>query len=301
MRAFVTHTLLAVAQLTFAQFPGDTLNLNFDEDATLVLDSVYPAGCWQVGTPMKSVFTSALSLPHALVTDTLLPYPVNSTCYAQFTLIADEPSGYFGRWIEFDQQLDITLTTHAWIEAQDPWSGNWHRFGTTWEDGWLYSNALITTGMGMEFGSTPNGWDHVVIDSPCLGLMDGGNERWYDPIMRLRFVFTSLGNPQQRDGWMIDNVRATATICTSGIDQIVPDDLRMVPVPADRSVQLSLDRIHGDVNLTIRAADGRVVRNERAQSNDRMILDVSDLTDGIYVCSVVNDRTRLIGRLVVRH
>ncbi|MBK7383509.1 MAG: T9SS type A sorting domain-containing protein [Flavobacteriales bacterium] len=55
------------------------------------------------------------------------------------------------------------------------------------------------------------------------------------------------------------------------------------------------------MNLTIRAADGRVVRNERAQSNDRMILDVSDLTDGIYVCSVVNDRTRLIGRLVVRH
>ena len=57
----------------------------------------------------------------------------------------------------------------------------------------------------------------------------------------------------------------------------------------------------GDVQMMIRAADGRVVRNERAQSNDRMVLDVSDLTDGIYVCSVANDRTRLVGRLVVQH
>ena len=75
----------------------------------------------------------------------------------------------------------------------------------------------------------------------------------------------------------------------------------MSPVPADRTVQLSLDRIRGDVQMMIRAADGRVVRNERAQSNDRMVLDVSDLTDGIYVCSVANDRTRLVGRLVVQH
>src|SRR5690348_13086767 len=117
MRTTTTLSLIALFTSLQAQTPGDSLYMFFDDASDdLQLDSVYPAGCWQVGTPAKPVFTSAYSPGRALVTDTVAPYPDSTTCYAEFTLVATEPQ-YSGRSIFFQQWRDMDTSTTASIEV----------------------------------------------------------------------------------------------------------------------------------------------------------------------------------------
>lgn len=298
MRTTTTLLLSTVTVLSTAQVPGDTLVMDFDEGATLVLDGVYPAGCWQVGTPTKPVFTAALSLPRALVTDTVLPYPENSTCYAEFTLLADELEWNWGRWFEFDQWLDLAPGSHAWIEARDTWSTDWLRL----TDGWYMSGNVIYPVEGPEFAGSTNGWEHVIFDSPCIGVMDGPDDRWWDPLMRLRFVFTSASNVDGHDGWMIDNFRATATACSGAVEEHAANSLAMSPVPAKGSVRISLARpITGTGIVDVLTLDGRVVLRERVSNMNAFTLDVSGLENGCYLCRLSNDGVVSSGRLIVEH
>ncbi|MBK8499955.1 MAG: T9SS type A sorting domain-containing protein [Flavobacteriales bacterium] len=298
MRTTPTLLLFALPLLSEAQVPGDTLVMDFDEGATLVLDSVYPAGCWQVGAPAKPVFTTALSLPRALVTDTILPYPENSTCYAEFTLLADELDWNWGRWFEFDQWLDLAPGTRAWIEARDTWSMDWTRL----VDGWYLSGNVVYLLEGPEFAGSTNGWEHVIFDSPCIGVMNGPDDRWYDPLMRLRFVFTSTSNVGGHDGWMIDNFRATATPCSGGISEEGINRLKVDPVPANDVVRLSFgSTIEGDAIIDLITTDGRVVLAQRIQGASLATLDVSAIENGCYVCRVSNKDMSSSARLLVAH
>ncbi len=276
--------------------PGDTLVMDFDEGATLVLDSVYPAGCWQVGAPTKPVFTAALSLPRALVTDTVNPYPQNSTCYAEYTLIAGD-FAYTGRWIEFDHWLDIDPSTHAWVEVYHPWLSAWDRYGVEWDE-W-YQGDFVNTPQGPEFDGSTAGWEHVILESPCIGVMDGGNERWYDVEMHLRFVFTSTGNVDGHDGWMVDNVRATATLCTGGVEDNTRSSLSMNPNPASTHVTLELDG-QGATEVEIFRADGTMVKRLQVPVNNTMRIDVSDLPAASYYVRTTGATTRNAPLVIVR-
>lgn len=298
MRTTTTLFLSTAALLSTAQVPGDTLVMDFDEGATLLLDSVYPAGCWQVGTPAKPLFTAALSLPRALVTDTILPCPENSTCYAEFTLLADELDWNWGRWFEFDQWLDLAPGSHAWIEARDSWSTDW----TRQVDGWYMSGNVSYPPEGPEFAGSTNGWEHVIFDSPCIAILGGENDRWHDPVMRLRFVFTSEGNLDGHDGWMIDNFRATATACSGSVEEHAMNSLAMSPIPADGSLRISLARpITGAGTVEVLTLDGRVVLAQSVLNTGAIALDVSTLETGCYLCRVSDDGDASSGRLIVEH
>ena len=277
MRTTPTLLLFALPLLTQAQVPGDTLVMDFETGATLVLDSVYPAGCWQVGAPNKTLFTSALSLPNALVTDTLLPYPSNTTCYAEFTLIADELDWNWGRWLEFDQWIDLAPGSRAYIEARDTWSVDWSRLN----DGWYNSGSVQWGPEGNEFLPTTNGWEHVIFDSPCIGVLDGGNDRWYDPLMRIRFVLEAGDNSSGHDGWMIDDFRATATPCGGGFAEHDGARLGLTPNPATDRVFIDLNERIGVSIIQVFRSDGELIRSITA-TGGRALLDTDDLPAGPY-------------------
>lgn len=279
----VTIALICALLLSrgYSQSLGDTLVMDFDDAATLVLDSVYPPGCWQVGAPDKMLFTSALSLPRALVTDTVLHPPANTTCYAEFTLLANEEEWSNGRWFEFDHWLDLAPGSHAWMEARDSWMVDWARL----TDGWFLQGTVNYTNEGPEFAPSTGGWEHVVFDSPCIGVMDGGNDRWYDPLMRIRFVLVTGDDTQGHDGWMIDDFRATATLCSGGIDEGNRPLLRMEPNPASDRATVHVEQVDASAAIVVFRADGTTVGRYRVQGRNTSI-DVSTLPSGPYLVRV---------------
>ena len=77
-------TILAVLMLTNTTFAQWEYFIDFDspnsQNNHIIIDTISnPDNIWQIGVPSKTIFDSAYSLTHAIVTDTLNAYPVNDT------------------------------------------------------------------------------------------------------------------------------------------------------------------------------------------------------------------------------
>lgn len=285
--ATLSIALLSMSAQMLAQAPGDSLHMFFDDASdNLQLDSVYPEGCWQVGMPSKQEFTSAYSPGRALVTDTLLPYPDSTTCYAEFTLISTDLN-FLGRSVLFQQRLDMSQTDTAWVEVYIPWASQWVRYGTNWDEGaFVDGMGMYSDGSGYAWSDTSSAWQEVWLESPCMGVFAGHEEtdaRWYEPEMRLRFVFRSQANVDGRDGWMIDNIRAGVSICGGGVEENTAESLSVFPVPASDRITLNWGSTPmPSGNFDVLDGRGAVVRQGTMLSSANQQLDIHDLVPGVY-------------------
>ena len=304
MRTSATLFVVLVTAFTVAQTPGDTLTMYFDTPGEpLQLDSVYPAGCWQVGTPTKPVFTSAFSPGKALVTDTLLPHPANTMCYAEFTLLTTDWD-YLGRTIQYKQQLDMDTTSQASVEVFDPGLQTWRRFGAL-TGGDEYVVGQSGDGTGYTWTCSSGGWEDVWLEAPCWGLFWSEGEKdaeWYDPLMRLRFVFESLGNPDSLDGWMIDNVRASVSFCAGSVGESFLDKVRIHPSPASSNVAIDLGTASQEsLAITVFTSDGSMVTNTMRFNGGQARIDVSSWMDGLYLIRIEQEGQYTSRRIIVQH
>lgn len=300
MRTSATLSVALLTTLTVAQTPGDTLTMYLDAPGEpLQLDSVYPAGCWQVGTPAKPVFTSAFSPGKALVTDTLLPHPTNTTCYAEYTLLATD-FNYVGRTIQYKQWLHMDTTSQASVEVYDPWLMAWRRFGATWDE---WAVGLPNDGTGYAWTGSTGAWEDVWLESPCIGVFWNEGEKdaeWYDPLMRVRFVFESQGNPDSLDGWMIDNVRASVSLCSGSVQDDVTASPSLFPLPANDEVNV-LAPFTGPYSVEIIETRGAVVRLHTGTGGGTTTFNIGSLNNGVYLARITTATSVTTHRLVVQH
>ena len=289
-----------------AQAPGDSLYTFFDDASdNLQLDSVYPEGCWQVGIPSKQVFTSAYSPGRALVTDTLLPYPDSTTCYAEFTLISTDPN-FLGRSVFFQQRLDMSQTDTACVEVYIPWAAEWVRYGTNWDEGaFVDGMGLSNDGSGYAWSDTSTAWQEVWLESPCMGVFAGHEEtdaRWYESEMRIRFVFKSQANTDGRDGWMIDNVRAGVSLCSGGVAEGSIPGFTVFPSPADNHITLEQKESTGKSTMVeMHRSDGKLAKRQLWPGTRTTTFGTADLPSGMYVLRVLGAAEYPVARVIIQH
>src|SRR5690554_2483839 len=98
-------SILANAQYFEQYFHGnDTLPEN---SIIIHLDTAH-TNIWQIGPPQKPVFDMASSVPNALLTDTINPYPANNVSSFQFGIYLEEYFYYYGILaIHWNQKLDM--------------------------------------------------------------------------------------------------------------------------------------------------------------------------------------------------
>lgn len=285
-----------------AQIPGDTLSMYFDDASdSLHLDSIYPAGCWQVGTPNKPVFTSAFSPGRALVTDTILPHADSTTCYAEFSLIATGSIWDHGRYLEFMHWVDTdSLDSYGDIQGYDHDLGQWHSLTGSPEHYFTVYPPYLTdfqtqTDSMVLFTGRSNGWRSVSMSFGCLKFLPAPDT------VQLRFVFRSGNNPSGRDGWMIDNIRVTANTCVGGIAEGGMTAMKLYPNPASTSVEIHLDgTINGKRSVDVATMDGRIVATNMDLLSSESTIDVSGFGAGFYLVRVIGPSVRAIAPLVVQ-
>lgn len=285
-------------------------NYPFDEDDIIdweqtTFDTLFPVfieldtsaqNIWQVGQPSKSLFTSALTPPNALVTDTLNSYPMNVNSWFEVN------------WFEvpFIEGWD-GIPFNIFFEIH-------HRFDTdSLRDGGYitvsYDNGLTWTNVIQDyiFGGISPAWDendslYTQNDTLYNGEFgfSGQSDGWittrfawyYMPVrietdtMRIRFNFISDAIPEEKDGWMIDNFAVYTVDVGGSVNEYQMNDFSVYPNPVSDRLTLDFDRVYTDLDISIQTIKGEVILNRKIRQQKAVEINNLNLPSGNYIVTV---------------
>ena len=159
----------------------------------------YHHNIWQVGSPHKTVFSSALSLPNVIITDTAHPYAANDTSVFILKLpkrVAESTgSSRYGPLfnIGFSYQLNIDSNAIARLEISEDSGAHWVDIKDSLPTGYMWSSTPVNLSL------STTGWNYLGMRRTVLSAMAT------DSVL-FRFTFIAGPNPSSKDGWMIDNM-----------------------------------------------------------------------------------------------
>ncbi len=159
---------------------------------------------WRVGPPQKNTFTSAYSAPNVIVTDTLLPYPINNHSFFEMDFPIDNwgsPWPYY--YLNFQHVMDVDPGEGGWIEASYDLGQTWHNIFSDPNtivavEGYNTVSYLANGEIGWQ---GPSSWQTTTI---CW-INAAGNWWSQNNLIKLRFHFVSDSVQTNKDGWMLDD------------------------------------------------------------------------------------------------
>jgi hypothetical protein len=273
---FIFSIFIALFSEAYAQWGG----ISFDDRVNLYrikIDTSVPNNIWQIGKPNKTFFTSAHSIPNAIVTDTIHPYPTNNN--SVFYLGVSLPGDWMGTILEFYYKMDSdTLNDFGKIEFSIDTGKTFFNMLPT-SDYTVYDSAgnIIAGsyfGSPIVFTGKSHSWYLCTIFSQYLPAPD---------TITYRFTFHSDGIQNNRAGWMIDN--STYGLWAEGIQE-KSQDFKIFPNPVKDILQCdSKTKIK---EISVISELGRTLVTKSITSTP-ISLDLKDLPDGMYILKIINN------------
>lgn len=251
----------------------------------ITIDTInYHHNIWQTGIPQKTIFDSThyLSLPKAIVTDTLNAYPANDTSAFTLKLHGQSWGGWSLLSLTFFYQIDIDSTSIAKFEFSADSGVSWTNL---FDSDYAINVNSVAYIMGMEvsnsFNFSPAGWHGVVVNS-----IDATQYAINDSML-FRFTFISGNVTTPHDGWMIDNFQIL--YCPMGVPTVKNDAARIWPNPCFDEVNVESTVMIKSV--VIQDVLGRNVLKKDCNDN-KACIPVSDLSPGVYFLRVNDEGFR---------
>lgn len=283
------------------------------------IDTSQPGNCWQVGHPSKTFFNQSYSLPLAIVTDTLLPYPVNTQ--SSFSFIIADSTALFGQppcggatYVQFNHEYETdTLLDYGYVEYS-------FDHGLTW---YVAKDTTIQNGpWGMmsfywQDDYTPNSGTYTFHPVYISGHSDGWIVsrfiwQWFWPEKDLitqfpdtivvRFSFHSDNIQTNKEGWMIDNIITGCMELGSAVPNHQVTDLNYIsPNPLTTVAHLQCPGEGSNSLFNIYDLTGRLVFQDHLDQNGTLELKRQDFYPGIFIWIIkTKDITVATGKLVVQ-
>jgi hypothetical protein len=283
-------TLLLISlnfSLAYSQSWEEDYYLNFEEPQYfdhLFIDTVsFPENTWQIGPPQKTLFNSALSVPNAIVTDTINVYPANNTSVFFIKNLGTKGSMY-GLEI-FDGYYYVqsdSLNDYGLIEFSPD-------NGTTWIDlindtvfnlniDWWTPKPVLTGNSG--------GWVHFEVMLEDIG--SAFNMQFGDTII-YKFTFISDGINENLDGLMYDNFLFWEFI--EGISEIrfKPLETSIYPNPSSNNFTIEFKNPHNDsFQLNVYNARSKLMMSNDGIVGTTVKFAKENLPAGIYFYKLTN-------------
>lgn len=203
-------------QVAECDFDGVMVNCEFLFDTSL-------QNIWQIGTPQKPFFGNALSVPHAIQTDSINSYPVNNHSvfilkFANNTVDAtDWNRTELSFWHKYqmnalldsgfiDYSIDNGLT---WISMKDTYNvqgtNGWFYSFFFWESPLLQTpapslNENVVSGISSDWVFSSYEWFWFL-------SVETNRDNFTPDTMQVRFSFNTDGLFDNYDGWIIDNIK----------------------------------------------------------------------------------------------
>jgi len=246
-----------------------------------------PNNIWQIGTPQKTIFTSAYSIPYAIVTDTTNPYPVNDTSMFIVKHVSDMMGGF--QWPHtvilagrFQVNSD-TLNDFGMIEFS-PDNGNiWINLltDTYYQNQGCYewwSSKPILSGNSL-------GWTDFYVwvagFGPVFNIQPG------DTVL-YRFTFISDNIQTNKDGLMYDDLHFEDW--TEGIKKIQNRIAsKSYPNPTLSILTIEFENIDNSIyEVFVYNEIGQQALIKKTTNQSKMEIDMESLSNGIYYYKLTN-------------
>ncbi|MEI6854316.1 MAG: T9SS type A sorting domain-containing protein [Bacteroidota bacterium] len=285
---------------------------NFDTLCPMTqIDTSNHNNIWQNGTPGKTYFTSAHSLPKAMVTDSMNPYPINNDSYFTLEFPLNMFPGLFmsNTCISFWHKMNTdTLHDGGIIEVKYNSDSAWKNIAVdtipyasfTWfncENLYGIQDTLFNGAQGF---SGKFGWMKTQLQWVwMLPVKDYA----YPDTLWMRFRFISDGVQTNKDGWMIDDLDINAYDPGSGFDELAMDRIVSVsPNPVHESALVTL-KMQGNEPFTAELYDilGQKVKDYPDIITQSFTIERGNLNSGMYYLLLKNGRKFVAGHKIIFH
>lgn len=242
----------------YPYYPGwltDTIN-------PWVIDESNPENVWQIGKPHKAIFDTAYSVPNAIITDTLNPYPPNNHSSFQFLITKPE-------WAQNRCMSLLYLYFHHKIETDTLQDGGFidvsYDNGITWDNVLNQNDASDKSYQNFYSENDTIKGGEFAFSGEYIKTWEYSGVEWYwddeeaseiDSIT-IRFNFKSDDLDNNKAGWMIDNIYLLIEdYCTIGIDGIKKEhenfiypnpvrDVSLLELPDNDTYKIQIFNIQG--------------------------------------------------------
>jgi hypothetical protein len=247
---------------------GDTLWQH-----AIYIDTIhYHHNLWQVGKPHKTIFDSALSLPNAIVTDTLNPYPSNDTSVFLITFPGNA-SGYWADLFSFYYEINIDSSSVTKIEFSSDSGSSWINLHDSIPYGFGYIPLLSTT----------PGWHYW-----SISLGGGMDSYFHNDSLKIKFTFISDNGTLGRDGWMMDDFEVIYE--REGVPTIENNKLvNIYPNPV--ATTLTISSTNEITTVAISNLLGQTIYSNDFNA-DKVQIDVAYLPAGVYQLKINDTEVR---------
>ncbi len=299
-------TLQSFAQLT--EFVLDTIT--FEEPYEYLVIDTSSQNIWQIGEPNKTFFDSAYSVNNAIVTDTLNFYPLNNYSYFDLKIGAFNYNDYYPGdiFIEIKHKFDTdTLKDGGFITVSYDQGLTWMNIinDTVYEQATpsldnlnLYN--LYDTLYNGEFGFSghSNGWITTMFSWHYIPAKNNMDTIYDTMVVRFNFISDNIEN--NKEGWMIDNIKLYSVALDGGINDIKSLKFKISPNPMNATAIIEMNS-YNEIELSIFNIQGQLVRQKNYFNNQSIIINKDRLNSGIYFVKIRTDENLIgIRKLIVK-
>jgi hypothetical protein len=291
-----------------SQSPIYSASIDFETNRNLaVIDTVQVSNCWQIGTPSKILFDSAVSAPFAILTDSVHPYPVNNLSSFEVKILSHGDTCWGIGWMRFLHKYDFEPGKDGgFIEVRYDADTNWTNIILD-TDPEIYANGInfysstdTISGNIPAFTGISDGW----VESQFQWAWEIGVKSFFHDSLTIRFSMKSDSFQTNQEGWMIDNLFLELHGCTGSIED--PDlgtrSSEISPNPVkDRSFLIFKNESGKEAIAFFYDMNGKIMKKV-VTCSDKISLTNSDFQDGIYTYKIFTDGSVTgSGKFIVQH
>lgn len=282
---------------------------HFEDSCEYVQIDTSAQNIWQIGQPSKPFFDTAYSLPNAIVTDTINPYPNSNLSY--FDIVIEPQLFYYDMLFSFKHKFQTdTLIDGGYIEVS-------YDNGTTWSNVLYEDTANLSqdqifntenlygendTLMNGIHGFSGNSGDWIYTRIQWI---------WYFPLktnypdtLKIRFNFISDNIQTNKDGWMIDHIQIQGVSIPGSTSEFGNNhnQIKIFPNPLEETTTVEF---HNPMNeprrLSIYSLTGKEVRSLPQITSDHVEIKKEDLPAGVYLLKIQDSKGSVqTGKLLVK-
>lgn len=300
----ITISLFTLLFMISFSSPLDAQAYNTFEDENnfqIIIDSTNAANIWQIGIPNKSIFTSANTLPYALVTDTVNNYPTDNQSTFQFTInIANLWSQFPYVLIDWAHKMDCDINNDGGIIEVS------YDEGQTWTN--IFDNHVEQPIVMGSLTSTilPNGEQGIsqTFDTwNYAGFCWSSADPNYDiENISLRYTFVSDSIETNQEGWLIDNFEAHGAVIDA-VDDLIGNQsgvtgITIFPNPAMERIYFRTEAFLPSGNAIVQISDigGHLIYAQKMKDIQNSEIDISKFRSGYYILTISNPDKMILSK-----